>query len=68
MEFILHPTVSIETRFLAMANDTKRYWDGKGFNSPLVEKAKTLTEVEAIVVRYTWENVSIRSFDLETKI
>lgn len=65
----LMPTIKIESRFYANNAVTKKYWDGKGFTAAAFgNKKKALTEVEAIAIRYTYENVELTRFDIEVPI
>ena len=68
-KMILYPTVRIEQRFYARNFVTKKFWDGKGFNSvEFRPNKKSLSEVEALFIKHTYENVELISSPREIRI
>lgn len=66
--FDLIPTTQTITCFKAKNGITGRYWNGKGFATPLFERGVTLTETELLVLRHTYENVVVESYETEERI
>ena len=65
----LVPTIRTEPRFYAQNAVTKKFWDGKGFNAcAFGNNKKSLTDIEALVVKHTYENVELTRFDTEVAI
>ena len=65
----LVPTIKTEPRFYAQNSVTKKFWDGEGFNAcAFGNNKKSLTDVEALVIKHTYMNVDLTRFDIELPI
>ena len=65
----LYPTVRIEQRFYAQNTVTQKFWDGRGFNAVAFgTNKKSLSDVEALFIRHTYENVNLISSPREIRI